>query len=172
MALGGRVAEEIFFGQVSTGAQNDLERITRMAYGMVTLYGMNDRIGLVSFNDKTGEYQFQKPYSDETAKMIDEEVRKVIEDARNRTRQIIHEHREQLESIALELLDKEVIYTKDVERLIGKRPFAKTAEHEDVALLPETPAAELPNSEEPSTPASENNETENGSSTEDPKNDE
>jgi cell division protease FtsH len=143
-----------------------------MAYGMVTLYGMNDRIGLVSFNDKTGEYQFQKPYSDETAKMIDEEVRKVIEDARNRTRKIIEEHREHLESIALELLDKEVIYTKDVERLIGKRPFAKTAEHEDVELLPEPTAAELPNSEEHSTPATENNETENASSPEDPKNDE
>ena len=130
MALGGRVAEEVFFGQVSTGAQNDLERVTKMAYGMVTLYGMNDRIGLVSFNDKNGEYQFTKPYSDETAKMIDEEVRRTIEDARNRTRDLIIHHKEALERIALELLDKEVIYQKDVARLIGPRPFDPVHETE------------------------------------------
>jgi cell division protease FtsH len=143
-----------------------------MAYGMVTLYGMNDRIGLVSFNDRGGEYQFQKPYSDETAKMIDEEVRKVIEDARNRTRQIIHEHREHLESIALELLDKEVIYTKDVERLIGKRPFAKPEEIQEAVVLENTPVQELPVSEETSPTTPENNETEANSSSEEPKNDE
>jgi len=172
MALGGRVAEEIFFGQVSTGAQNDLERVTRMAYGMVTLYGMNDRIGLVSFNDRGGEYQFHKPYSDETAKMIDEEVRKVIEDARNRTRQIIHEHREHLESIALELLDKEVIYTKDVERLIGKRPFNKTEEIQEAVVLENTPVQELPVSEETTPTPPDINETEANSTSEEPKNDE
>lgn len=145
MTLGGRVAEEVFFGDVSTGAQNDLERVTRLAYGMVTLYGMNDRVGLVSFNDRNGDYQFQKPYSESTALMIDEEVRKIISLARERTREVILANQDKLESIAKELLEKEVIFQTDVERLIGPRPTSQLTEavevEEEVKNLP-TPDAD------------------------------
>lgn len=123
MTLGGRAAEEIVFGRISTGAQNDLERITRMAYGMVTLYGMNKEVGPVSFNDPQGEYQFRKPYSEETALLIDQEVRKIIEVAYEKTLELIRSKREILEAIALELLSKEVIFKQDLERLAGPRPF-------------------------------------------------
>jgi cell division protease FtsH len=121
VSIGGRVAEEIIFGKISTGAQNDLERITRMAYGMVTLYGMNESVGNVSFNDPNGEYQFQKPYSEETARMIDHEVRKLIQDVHDRTKVLLESKREALEVIASELLTKEVIHTEDIIRLLGER---------------------------------------------------
>lgn len=124
MTLGGRAAEEIVFGKISTGAQNDLERITRLAYGMITLYGMNSKVGNVSFNDSSGEYQFQKPYSEETARLIDEEVRNLIDNAYTRTKQLLIEKREQLELIAQALLEKEVIFQKDLEQLVGPRPIA------------------------------------------------
>lgn len=123
MALGGRAAEEIFFGKISTGAQNDLERITKMAYAMVTIYGMNDKIGQVSFNDPQNEYGFTKPYSDETARIIDEEVRGLIHSAYVRTIQLITEKRGEIEKIAKELLQKEIIFQSDIIRLIGERPF-------------------------------------------------
>jgi cell division protease FtsH len=133
MTLGGRVAEDIIFGRVSTGAQNDLERITRMAYGMVTLYGMNPNIGNVSFNDPTGEYQFQKPYSDETARMIDVEVRQMIQDAYTRTKLLMTKHKGELEAIAQELLKKEVIFKADIERLIGERPIETKKRQQAIA---------------------------------------
>lgn len=123
MALGGRAAEEVFFGKISTGAQNDLERITKMAYAMVTIYGMNDKIGQVSFNDPQNEYGFTKPYSDETARIIDEEVRKLIHTAYERTIQLIKDKKEDIEKIAGELLLKEIIFQADIIRLIGERPF-------------------------------------------------
>lgn len=128
MTLGGRAAEDIIFGKISTGAQNDLERITRMAYAMVTIYGMNQRLGNVSFNDPSGEYNFQKPYSDHTANMIDDEVRKIINDAYQRTKNLLLEKREELELIAQELLKKEILLKDDMERLIGMRPFADESE--------------------------------------------
>jgi AFG3 family protein len=123
MTLGGRAAEEIVFGRISTGAQNDLERITRMAYGMVTLYGMNKAVGPVSFNDTQGEYQFRKPYSEEMAQLIDKEVRSIIDQAYQKTLALIRSKREILEAIALELLAKEVIFQVDLERIAGPRPF-------------------------------------------------
>lgn len=123
MALGGRVAEDVFFGKVSTGAQNDLERITKMAYAMVTIYGMNNRIGNVSFHDPQNEYGFTKPYSDETARMIDEEVRKLIAEAYERTKMLIIQKKAEVEKIAKELLEKEIIFQTDIVRLIGERPF-------------------------------------------------
>lgn len=123
MTLGGRVAEDVFFGKVSTGAQNDLERITKMAYAMVTIYGMNNRIGNVSFHDPQNEYGFTKPYSDETARMIDEEVRKLISEAYERTKTLIQDKRMEVEKIAKELLEKEIIFQTDIVRLIGERPF-------------------------------------------------
>ncbi|TAE01039.1 MAG: ATP-dependent zinc metalloprotease FtsH [Bacteroidetes bacterium] len=124
MTLGGRVAEDIVFGKVSTGALSDLERITKMSYSMITIYGMNDKIGNVSFYDsKRSEYAFDKPYSDATAQLIDQEVKKMIENAYAKTKELLTEKRQALEIIAQELLEKEVIFQTDIERLIGKRPF-------------------------------------------------
>ena len=124
MTLGGRAAEEIVFGRISTGAQNDLERITRMAYGMVTLYGMNKAVGPVSFNDPQGEYQFRKPYSEQTSLLIDQEVRKIIETAYDKTLDLIRSKREVLEAIAQELLSKATInYFTDLSQVYGVPGF-------------------------------------------------
>jgi len=123
MTLGGRAAEQIFFGRISTGASNDLQQITKMAYSMVTTYGMNDKIGNVSFYDPSQENTFQKPFSEETGKIIDEEVRKMIDAAYQRTLELLTTKKEQVEKLAKELLDKEVLHKSDVEALIGNRPF-------------------------------------------------
>jgi AFG3 family protein len=123
MTLGGRAAEEIFFGKISTGAANDLQQITKIAYSMVTAYGMNKKVGNVSFYDPTQENTFTKPFSEETGKIIDEEVRGIIDDAYERTLKLLTEKKEQVEILAKELLDKEVLHKSDVEDLIGKRPF-------------------------------------------------
>lgn len=127
MALGGRVAEDVVFGKISTGALSDLEKITKMAYSMVTIYGMNEKIGNVSFYDSKGstEYSFTKPYSDMTAQLIDQEVKKLIDEAYLRTKNLLIENREGLEKLAQALLEREVIYQHDLEALIGKRPFEK-----------------------------------------------
>jgi cell division protease FtsH len=123
MTLGGRASEEIFFKKISTGAQNDLQQITRIAYSMVTVYGMNDKIGNISYYDPQQENTFTKPYSDETAKLIDEEVRKLIDEAYEKTKQLLTEKREDVVKLAHALLEKEVLFQSDVEALIGKRPF-------------------------------------------------
>ena len=123
MALGGRVAEDLIFGKVSTGAQNDLERVTKMAYDMVGVYGMNDKVGKVSFVDR-GE-SFVKPYSDQTAELIDAEVRALIDDAYARTKKLLQDHADDLESVAQELLKKEIIFKTDLVALLGPRPFEK-----------------------------------------------
>jgi cell division protease FtsH len=133
MTLGGRAAEQIFFGKVSTGAQNDLERITKLAYSMITIYGMNPNIGNVSFNDPTGEYGYQRPYSEKTAQLIDEEARNMIEDAYRRTIALLTEKREEVEAVAKELLEKEIIFKSDLERLIGKRPYEESDAVQEVA---------------------------------------
>ena len=123
MTLGGRAAEDIFFDKISTGAQNDLQQITRIAYSMVTVYGMNDKVGRVSFYDPQQENSFTKPYSEETSKIIDQEVRKLIDDGYARTKSLLMEKKEQVRIVAEALLDKEVLFQSDVEALIGKRPF-------------------------------------------------
>jgi len=123
MTLGGRASEEIFFNKISTGAQNDLQQITRTAYAMVTVYGMNPKVGNVSFYDPQQENSFTKPYSEETSKMIDEEVRKIIEISYERTKLLLEEKKEQVIKLAEALLDKEVLFQSDVEALIGKRPY-------------------------------------------------
>lgn len=126
MAFGGRAAEELVFGKISTGALSDLERITKMAYGMVTIYGMNKAIGNLSYYDsKQSEYSFQKPYSDATAEKIDKEVKSIIDEAYGRTYLLLTQHRQYLDIIAKELLEKEILFQADLERLIGKRPFEK-----------------------------------------------
>jgi cell division protease FtsH len=123
MTLGGRASEDIFFGKISTGASNDLQQITKIAYSMVTTYGMNDKVGNVSFYDPQQENYFTKPYSEETGKIIDQEVRKLIEDAYVKTKNLLTEKRGDVELLAKELLVKEVLFKSDVEALIGKRPF-------------------------------------------------
>ncbi|MEO8885650.1 MAG: ATP-dependent zinc metalloprotease FtsH [Mucilaginibacter sp.] len=123
MTLGGRVAEDITFGKISTGAQNDLERITKLAYAMVTIYGMNAKVGNVSFNDAQGEYQFNKPYSEKTSQLIDEEVRNQIAVIYERTRQLLTDKKEGLEKLAAKLLEKEILFQSDLEEILGKRPF-------------------------------------------------
>jgi len=123
MTLGGRAAEQIFFGKISTGASNDLQQITKMAYSMVTTYGMNEKIGNVSFYDPSQENTFQKPFSEETGKIIDEEVRKMIDAAYHRTLDLLTLRKAEVEKLAKELLDKEVLHKSDVEALIGMRPY-------------------------------------------------
>ena len=123
MSLGGRASEDIFFNKISTGAQNDLQQITRTAYAMVTVYGMNDKVGNVSFYDPQQENSFTKPYSEETSKIIDQEVRKLIDDAFARTKKLLTDKKEEVTKLAEALLEKEVLFQSDVESLIGKRPF-------------------------------------------------
>ncbi len=131
MALGGRVAEDLVFNKISTGALSDLERITKVAYSIVTIYGMNDKIGNVSFYDaKQSEYNFSKPYSEATAEIIDKEVKKLIDEAYKRTKELLESKRKELEIIAKELLAKEILFQADLDRLIGKRPFAKETTYE------------------------------------------
>jgi cell division protease FtsH len=123
MTLGGRASEDIFFGKISTGAQNDLQQVTKLSYAMVTVYGMNDKVGKLSFFDPQQENMFTKPYSDETGKLIDDEVRILVDKAYLRTKNLLTEKRAQVESLALALLDREVLHQQDVEELLGKRPF-------------------------------------------------
>ena len=131
MTFGGRAAEEIIFEKISTGALSDLERITKMAYSIVTVYGMNKEIGNMSFFDsKQSDYTFNKPYSDATAERIDQEVKKIIDTAYNRTKDLLIHHRSELDIIAKELLEKEILFQSDLERLIGKRPFAGQTTYE------------------------------------------
>jgi cell division protease FtsH len=125
MTLGGRAAEEIFFGKISTGASNDLQQVTRTAYSMVTVYGMNDKIGNISFYDPTQEQTFTKPFSEETGKIIDEEVRFLVERTYQRTLALLTTRKMELEKLAKELLEKEVLFQSDVEALIGKRPYGE-----------------------------------------------
>jgi len=136
MTLGGRASEDIFFGKISTGAQNDLQQITRIAYAMVTVYGMNEKVGNVSFYDPQQETSFTKPYSEETSKLIDEEVRKLIDEAYERTKKLLNEKKTQVALLAEALLEKEVLFQSDVETLIGRRPYEEkkplTEESEEI----------------------------------------
>ena len=121
--MGGRVAEEIHSGVPCSGALNDLERLTRLAYAMVSYYGMNERIGNISFYDSTGERGFDltKPYSENTATVIDEEVKKLVDEVHERTLKLIKEHADGFEQLARELIDKEVVLAEDIERILGPK---------------------------------------------------
>jgi len=125
-ALGGRVAEEIAFGKISTGALSDLEKITKQAYAMTTIYGLNEKIGNLSFYDSSGqqEYTFGKPYSEKTTQTIDEEVKKLIDVAYARTKDLLLRNKAKLETLAKHLLEKEVLFKEDLEKIFGKRPWA------------------------------------------------
>ncbi|WP_188504604.1 ATP-dependent zinc metalloprotease FtsH [Parapedobacter pyrenivorans] len=122
MTMGGRVAEDITFSKISTGAQNDLERITKLAYAMVAVYGMNAKVGNISFNDNQ-ENQFQRPYSEKTAELIDEEVRKLISDIYEKTKRLLLDKQDGLIALAEKLLEKEILFQADLEEILGKRPF-------------------------------------------------
>lgn len=150
MTLGGRASEEIFFGKISTGASNDLQQVTKIAYSMITVYGMNDKIGNISYYDPAQENYFTKPYSEETGKMIDHEVRALIDKAYAKTKSLLIEKRTEVEKLAKELLVKEVLFKSDVEALIGKRPFEEkklldidpengTAENQPIPLPDDAP---------------------------------
>ncbi len=124
-ALGGRASEEVVFGQISTGALSDLEKITKQAYATISIFGLNEKIGNISYYDSSGnqDYSFTKPYSEKTAQIIDEEVSKMVEGCYVRTRDILLKHRAQLDQLAAHLLEKEVIFKEDLEIIFGKRPF-------------------------------------------------
>ncbi|MEL6863698.1 MAG: ATP-dependent zinc metalloprotease FtsH [Bacteroidota bacterium] len=121
MTFGGRAAEKVVFDKISTGAQSDLDQVTKMAYSMIGVFGMNDKVGNVSFYGMQQD-QFNKPYSDETATLIDDEVRKLLESQYERAQKLLREKRNELEILANSLLENEVLLKSDVERLIGPRP--------------------------------------------------
>ena len=124
-ALGGRAAEELIFGKISTGALSDLEKVTKQAYAMVSIYGLNKRIGNISFYDSQGRDSFTKPYSDDTARVIDEEVSKIIEGQYQRALQILTDNKDKLTQLAEKLLEQEVIFKEDLEAIFGKRQWEK-----------------------------------------------
>ncbi|MCC6576781.1 MAG: peptidase M41, partial [Flavobacteriales bacterium] len=117
------------FGQVSTGALSDLEKVTKQAYAMVTMFGLNDRVGNISYYDSSGqnEFGFGKPYSERTAQVIDEEVSKIVEGQYQRAKRILTDSKDKLTALAAQLLDKEVIFKEDLEKIFGQRPFERPA---------------------------------------------
>ncbi|MEM6963831.1 MAG: ATP-dependent zinc metalloprotease FtsH [Bacteroidota bacterium] len=132
MTFGGRAAEKIVFDKISTGAQSDLDQATKMAYSMIAVFGMNEKVGNVSFYGMQQD-QFNKPYSDETATLIDDEVRALVESQYQRAQDLLKERRNELEILANELLEKEVLLKSDVEKLIGPRPAEEKAKAEKLA---------------------------------------
>jgi len=138
-AMGGRAAEKIMFNKISTGALSDLEKVTKQAQAMVTVYGLNAKIGNVSYYDSRGEQSFTKPYSEATARLIDEEVSKVIEQAYTKAQEILNLNKNKLKELAEALLKDEVIFKVDVERILGPRPFDE--EEVGVKLIEEIPKA-------------------------------
>jgi cell division protease FtsH len=157
-ALGGRAAEQLTFGRISTGALSDLEKVTKQAYAMVSIYGLNERLGNISFYDSQGRDSFTKPYSEDTARIIDEEVSKLIEGQYQRALQVLTENQDKLTALAEQLLTTEVIFKEDLERIFGKRQWEseELVEHTEV-LNEATNETELP-SDEASTDSTENSE--------------
>ncbi len=146
-ALGGRAAEKIIFGKVSTGALNDLEKVTKQAFAMVTYFGLNKEIGNISYYDSSGqsEYSFHKPFSEKTAETIDKEISKLVESAYDRAKKLLTENKEKLEQLAAVLLDREVIFSEDLESVFGKRPFEdRNKEEEDIVVAKAKPKKKVP----------------------------
>lgn len=136
--LGGRAAEELIFGEISTGAQNDLEKVTKQVYAMISIYGMSPEIGNFSYYDSTGQsdYTFSKPYSEQTAQKIDEEAKKMIEESYERAKKVLTENADGHKKLAELLLEKEVVFSEDLESIFGKREFNKEVlkEENDINL--------------------------------------
>ena len=126
--LGGRAAEHVIFNEISTGALNDLEKVTKQARAMVTVYGLNEKVGNLTYYDSSGqnEYGFTKPYSEKTAELIDEEISKIIEEQYQRAIHLLIEHKDKLTKLAKVLLDKEVIFKDNLQKIFGDRPFDKS----------------------------------------------
>ncbi|KAI8384570.1 peptidase family M41-domain-containing protein [Radiomyces spectabilis] len=131
MTLGGRVSEQIFFDTITTGAQDDLQKVTKIAYAQVSTYGMNEKVGPLSFHDPNSEQQFQKPFSEQTGTLIDDEVRKLVNGAYTRTVQLLTEKKGDVEKVAKLLLEKEVITREDMENLLGRRPFVEKTVYDE-----------------------------------------
>ena len=145
-ALGGRAAEELIFGRISTGALSDLEKITKQAYAMVSFFGMSDKVGNISFYDSSGQsdFGFTKPYSEKTAELIDQEVNLIIAESYVRAKEVLKNNMKGLTELAELLLEKEVIFSEDLERIFGKRKaevLKDEREAEAKALLPKSAAA-------------------------------
>ena len=136
-ALGGRAAEEITFGKISTGALSDLEKVTKQAYAMVSIYGLNKVIGNISFYDSQGQNQFTKPYSEETSRIIDQEVSKLIEEQYQRAKDILLANQDKLKLLATKLLEKEVIFKEDLVAIFGERPWDKLTPAEKIKVAGE-----------------------------------
>lgn len=139
MTLGGRAAENVVFNKISTGAQSDLDHITRMSYDMILNYGLNETIGNISFHSMMNE-TYSRPFSDQTAWLVDQEVKNMIEGQYTRAQNLLKEHRAQLDALATALLEKEVLHRSDLEEIIGKRPFAdahNSSQEEQTAVTPE-----------------------------------
>lgn len=158
--LGGRAAEEIFIGHISTGAMNDLERVTKQAYGMIAYAGMSDKLPNLCYYNSNEDYSFTKPYSEHTAELIDQEVQHMINEQYMRAKALLQEHSEGHNQLAQLLIDREVIFAEDVEKIFGKRPWTSRSEEIMAAneQLPET--KQLENKQE-------NTDGENNSSSED-----
>jgi ATP-dependent metalloprotease FtsH len=154
-ALGGRAAEELIFGKISTGALSDLEKVTKQAYAMVSMYGLNKNIGNISFYDSQGQSTFTKPYSEETARLIDKEVSAMIEEQYQRALKILGENKDKLTRLAEKLLEKEVIFKEDLEDIFGKRPWDQQKEEE----TDDKKSTDTPSSNEMNTSSSEEEKT-------------
>jgi len=126
-ALGGRAAEQVIFGKISTGALSDLEKVTKQARAMVTIYGLSDKVGNLTYYDSSGqsEYGFTKPYSEQTAELIDKEISDIIEKQYDRAVELLDANKDKLTQLAEVLLDKEVIFKDNLEKIFGKRPYDK-----------------------------------------------
>ena len=133
--MAGRASEEIVYGKISTGALNDIERATKMAQALVTYYGMSPEVGNISFYDSTGqsEYSFAKPFSEKTAEAIDREVKRMVEEAYSKAKELLLSHRAQLDELAAQLYDKEVLFREDLERIYGPRPWENPSEESDLS---------------------------------------
>jgi cell division protease FtsH len=140
-ALGGRAAEQLIFGKISTGALSDLEKVTKQAYAMVSVYGLNEKVGNISFYDSQGRDSFTKPYSDDTARIIDEEVSKLIEFQYQRALQILTDNKDKLTALAEKLLTSEVIFKEDLEAIFGVREWV--AEEQEPMHFEDSPKKEI-----------------------------
>ena len=136
-AMGGRAAEEVFFGRISTGALSDLEKVTKMAYAMVSMYGLSKEIGNISYYDSSGQQSgFTKPYSEERAQLIDKEVSRILEEEYTRAKEVLTSNKDKVEKLGAELLEKEVIFKADLETIFGARKW-KSYEEEQLIKMDE-----------------------------------